>query len=309
MKKKTIGIIGPGRHFKKNIYPILNKSKFFKISGVLRKKKINFLNIKNFSYHDFFREKFDFIYISCPNKLHEKFILKSLNSHSHVICEKPFVIDDKKIKKIINLSIKNKKLIFEALMHVYHPVFSKLKAIIKNPKFGKLRYVVSNFKFPSLKLSNNRYKKNEGDGFYYDTAVYPLSLENYLFENDKIEKYNFFSKIIKKKIDLKGYIFINSKNFKRFYFWGEGQNYSNNLELVFEKCSIFLEQIYSKNDKKNLKIKIFFKNSFKTIKIKQINQFKLMFKTIQTNFYKYSFQNFHRKKIFNQIMLLKKFRK
>ena len=40
MQKKTIGIIGTGSHFSKKIYPILNKSDFFKITGILRKKKI-----------------------------------------------------------------------------------------------------------------------------------------------------------------------------------------------------------------------------------------------------------------------------
>ena len=39
MQKKTIGIIGPGEHFKKRIFPVLKKSNFFKITGVLRKKK------------------------------------------------------------------------------------------------------------------------------------------------------------------------------------------------------------------------------------------------------------------------------
>lgn len=46
MKKKTIGIIGPGEHFKKKILPVLKRSNFFKITGILRKKKKIFQIIK-----------------------------------------------------------------------------------------------------------------------------------------------------------------------------------------------------------------------------------------------------------------------
>ena len=41
--------------------------------------------------------------------------------------------------------------------------------------------------------------------------------------------------------------------------------------------------------------------------IKNINQFEIMFKKIQLNYYNESFQEFHRKKIIDQIKLVKKF--
>ena len=37
---KTIGIIGPGKHFSEKIYPVLKNSNFFKISGILRKRNL-----------------------------------------------------------------------------------------------------------------------------------------------------------------------------------------------------------------------------------------------------------------------------
>ena len=305
--KKTIGIIGPGEHFKNKIYPILKKSNFFKITGILRNKKKNFNSIKYFKENDFFNKKHDFIYISCPNKLHEKYIIKSLKSHSHVICEKPFVISNKKIKKILFLSERNKKLIFESFMYVYHPAFVKLKQIIKNPKLGKLKYVISNFKFPSLKKNNQRYIVSKGNGFFYDSAVYPISLENFLFENYKIKKSEIYLQKIKKKVDLRGSIFVNCKNFKIYYFCGDGQNYSNNIELVFEYGTIFFNKIFSKKNNENIEIKIFFKNSLKKINFKKLNHFKIMFNKIKMNYLKQSFQKFHRKKINNQVTLVNMF--
>ena len=46
--KKKIGIIGAGKHFEEKIYPILSKSKFFNIEGILRKKNKSFNKIKIF---------------------------------------------------------------------------------------------------------------------------------------------------------------------------------------------------------------------------------------------------------------------
>ena len=59
-----------------------------------------------------FKEKFDFVYIM-PNKLHEKYIINHKIGF-HVICEKPFVINDNKLKEILILS-KKKKLILKLL--------------------------------------------------------------------------------------------------------------------------------------------------------------------------------------------------
>ena len=182
MNKKNIGIIGTGNHFFKRICPILKSSKFFEIKSILnRKRKVkNFINL---SEKNFFKKKFDFIYILTPNKSHEKFVMKSLKNDSHVICEKPFIISNKNINKILDLSRLKKKLIFESFAYVYHPVFKFIKQQIKKRKYGELKYVISNFRYPSRDPKDNRYKTEEGDGFYYDSASYLISLENYLFDN------------------------------------------------------------------------------------------------------------------------------
>ena len=114
MKKKLkIGIIGPGRHFTNKIYPVLKNSKFFSIQYILRRKKNKkFKKIETIEEDQFFKKDLDFVYIATPNMLHEKYILKSIKSGFNVICEKPFITRKKNLFKILNLSKKNKKLIF-----------------------------------------------------------------------------------------------------------------------------------------------------------------------------------------------------
>ena len=305
MIKKTIGIIGPGYHFEKNIISILTKNSFFKISGVLRNKKKKYKNFKTLNEDKFFKEKFDFVYISCPNKLHEKYIIKSLKSGFHVICEKPFLTSNNKLKEILILSKKNKKLIFESFMYLYHPIFNKLRTLINEKKRGKLRYVVSNFRFPSLNKDNQRYKKNLGGGFFYDAAVYLLSVENYLFNNTSINKKKIEQLNIRKKVDLRGFFKIKNKNFNRFYFWGEGQNYTNNIEFFFNNSYIYIDKFFSKLKNQPTYIKIFENNKIKVIKFnKNEDHFENMFYDIIKNYNKLSFQNYHRQRIANQIKLI-----
>ena len=305
MIKKTIGIIGPGYHFEKNIISVLKKNRFFKIKSILRNKSKKYKNYKTLNEVDFFKEKFDFVYISCPNKLHEKYIIKSLKSGFHVICEKPFLTSVDKLKDILILSKKKKKLIFETFMYLYHPLFYRLKKLINEKKRGKLRYVVSNFRFPSLNKDNQRYKKKLGDGFFYDAAVYQISVENYLFKNSLINKKEIEQLKIRKKVDLKGYFVIKNKNFNRFYFWGEGQNYTNNIEFFFNNSCIYVDRFFSKLKNQPTYIKIFENDKIKSIKFNgNEDHFQNMFYEIFKNYNKLSFQNYHRRRISNQIKLI-----
>lgn len=296
--RKKLGVIGPGKHFANRIYPIIKKSNFFKLDGVLRKKNIVFKNIKNFDEKKFFKKNFDFIYISCPNFYHEKYIIKALKSGAHVICEKPFLLSNKNFYRIINLSKKNNKLIFEAFMYLYHPAFLYIKKIIQNRKYGDVKYIVSNFRFPSLDRRNNRYKGRLGKGFYFDAGSYLVSLDTNLFKKTKIK---FYSQKIKKKVDLRGNIFINSSKMKRFYFWGEGQMYSNSVEIFFKNATIFIDNFFSKNDNRDTIVKIFKNNKIKTISLKKTNHFLEMFTDIQKNYENISYKKYHRNIIKDQL--------
>ena len=75
MKKIKIGIIGPGNHFQKKILPALKKIKNVKILYILRKNKNRFLTFDTTNKSKiFFKNKFDFVYISSIPSTHEKYL-------------------------------------------------------------------------------------------------------------------------------------------------------------------------------------------------------------------------------------------
>lgn len=302
LKKIKIGIIGPGRHFENKIYPVLKKNTFFVIDSITGGKKKYFKNYKLLSSKDFFKRKLDFVYISTPNESHEKYIIKSLQNKINIICEKPFITKKKNLFKIINLSKKNKKLIFEAFMYRYHPVFNEIKKMIKSKNYGNIRYLISNWKFPHLEKKRSMYLKKKGNGFWYDSASYLLSLDNYFFTKKKkitVTK-------IRKDITLRGAITISSNNINRYYFWGEGQSYKNDIEVFFTNATIYVQQFYAKKDDENITLKIFKDFKIYEKKFLNVNQFSLMFKNIALNYFKKKYQRIHRNLIRNQSLTLSK---
>lgn len=307
MRKRRIGIIGAGKHFSEKIFPVISRSSFYKIGGILRKSNKSFKNIPNLTEDEFFKKSFDFVYISCPNVLHEKYIIKSLQSNFHVICEKPFIIRKKNLRKIINLAKSKNKLIFECFMYCYHPVFEYVKKIINNKKYGKINYVISNFRYPSLKKNNNRYKINEGKGFFNDAASYLISLETYLFKSI-VNNLKYKINKIKKRVDLRGCIILENRQQTRHYFWGEGQNYYNNLEIFFDEATIHIDKFFSKVRKEQILLKIFSRNN-KLVKFKPVDHFELMFNKISKNYEKKSFKLLNYSLISKQTKLMHRLNK
>jgi len=165
-------------------------------------------------------------------------------------------------------------------------------------KGEKIKYVHSSFQFPFLKNENFRYKLKEG-GFFLDCAVYPISLETFLFKNNSkiIENLNTNTKF-KKNIPINGIIKYDYLDQKRVFTWGTGLVYKNFLKIRLKDSTVFYKKIYTKI--KNEKIKIVVKKNKKRQQIifEYYDQFELMFRYIFKNYKKNKI-----KSIFNRQIL------
>ena len=277
MKKINFGIIGNGRHFKKKIHPEIKKINDIKISRIYNRK----------NDRDFFSKNLDIVYISCDTGMHEYYILKCLQNNINVMCEKPFCINRERLKKIIQLAKRKNLLIFECFMYRYHKVFRLLAKYLKN---RKIRYIYASLKIPSLDRSNFRYKNKNG-GFFWDTAVYPISLETYLLKKKLKPKIE--SSLIQKGVSLMGNITIKDKNSLRVYKWGENQKYENSIEVITNKETFYINKFFSKKKNEKIFFEIFKRSKYKLYRLND-NHFLNMFKIVTKNFKK---DNFKRKNI------------
>ena len=275
MKQVNFGIIGNGSHFKKNIHPVLKKIKNIYVKKIYQKGKIK----------DFFSVNYDIVYIACDTGLHFNFILKCLKKNINVMCEKPLAINTAEKNILIKWATKKNLMLFECLMYKYHKVYNFLKRKLKKKT---IRYVYSSFKIPSLNNSNFRYIRGNG-GFFWDTAIYPLSLENFLI-NSKIKTITDSLIIKNKNITLRGNIIIKDKKILRIYKWGENQKYENNIEIVTKNETFFVNKFFSKKNNEKIFCEIFEKSKLKKYEFKD-NQFLNMFKYVTKNYNKNKFKN------------------
>ena len=169
-------------------------------------------------------------------------------------------------------------------MYKYHKVFNFLKKTLNKKK---ILNVYASFKFPALKKDNFRYKKEHG-GFFWDSAVYPISLDTFLFKkvnNKNIAVSNFY----KNSCSIHGNIIQKNKGFQKIYKWGSNQKYENHIELICKDCTIFINKFFTKFSKEKIYLQIFSQKQNKVFIFKD-DQFKNMFLNVFKNYKKKLFK-------------------
>ena len=285
--KKNIGFWSFSNHLQKKIIPSILNNKNIILYKLLTSKKIGIIKRSYFSHTKVTRnkinflkdEKFNTVYISSISKNHFKDCLDSINFNKNIICEKPICQSEKDFKKLLLLSKKKKLKIYEVYQYVHHPLFLKIKSLLKKKIIGDIKYVESSFKIPLNDQKNFRFKKKLGGGALMDVGAYPLSILFFLFKDSKY-------KIIKKKIniskinklDTSGSVILNfGKNSICNFSWGFNMPYENYLKIVGIKGSMYAKFIFSKKIVQGCEIKIFSNNKHKTIIINKANQINLAF--------------------------------
>jgi len=264
--KNNINII-PYKLLSSKKNPTYNNKYFLKTN--ITKNKIDFLNDK----------KFDTVYISSISKNHFKNCLDSLKFNKNIICEKPICENERDFHKLLSLSKKKKLKIYEIYQYVHHPLFLKIKELLKQKTIGKIKYIESSFKIPLNDKKNFRFQKKLGGGALMDVGAYPLSIPFFLFKDFK---YSIIKKKIniskKSKLDISGQVLLNiDKNCICNFSWGFNSPYENYLRITGINGSIEAKFIFSKKISQSCELKVVSNNNQKKIFIKEANQINLAF--------------------------------
>lgn len=189
----------------------------------------------------------------------------------------------RQLSKLKTIAIKKKKKFFEVIQYVHHPLFDRLKNIIKSNSIGKVLRVKSSFKIPLNDKKNFRFNKNLGGGSLNDVGFYPISIMFTLFNSKKIKLLK--SKITRQnKVDMQGEIKAQNENKVIFDLsWGFDSSYKNNLTIYGTKGNLLVDFIFSKNINQDGKIIINVNRKLEVIKISKSNQINLAFKDMLSN--------------------------
>tara|TARA_B100000795_G_scaffold935_1_gene618 strand:- start:278 stop:1231 length:954 start_codon:yes stop_codon:yes gene_type:complete len=284
--KHEIAFWSYSRHLQNRIIPSIKNNKkiipiaiFSKKTNLIKKNKylqktIIFSNKKKFLLSTSYKT----VYISSITGNHYKNCIDALNYNKNIICEKPMGLNPKQVKNIYKLAKIKNLYVHEIFQYSFHPLFLKIKDILKSNILGNLINIESKYTVPINDKKSFRFNKSLGGGSLYDIGIYPLSLNIFLFNsfNPKIIKRNIvFSK--KHKIDLMGSITTIYKKATFKQEWGFNMEYQNYLKITGLKGEMKTDFIFSKKNIDTAVITIKNKTNIKKILIHKANQINLAF--------------------------------
>ncbi|MCR8556757.1 Gfo/Idh/MocA family oxidoreductase [Mucilaginibacter sp. BJC16-A38] len=131
----------------------------------------------------------DVIYIATPHNLHYENTLLCLHHNKAVLCEKPFAMNTRQAKEMIDVARERKLFLMEARWTVFHPHYKKLHEMIGQGLLGDVRSVLINFGFkPAPPVPARIFDPALGGGTLMDIGIYNVFMAmSVLGKPDKIE--------------------------------------------------------------------------------------------------------------------------
>ena len=265
----NILILGNSNLFQRKIYHSLKKKRNIKIE-VASKRKFKFKD--NIIFYNSYKKAIDqtkskIVYISLINSEHFKWAYYCLIKNKNVLIDKPFTINFKQTKKLINLARKKKLFLSEAIVFQKHRQFKKVFSLLN---MKKKIHLESNFHIPKLPRNNFRNRRDLGGGCFQDMSVYGAYLILLFFGKKKLKyekvnnnKFDQFSLLAKSKK-----ILINCS----FKF---NSNYKNEIRIKNDSKLFIINYAFSPPIDKSTEVRIFddFKKKEYKLKFNKQNTF------------------------------------
>jgi len=202
--------------------------------------------------------KVDCVYIATPHGLHYEHMMLALSHHKHVICEKPFTLNEKEAIEVFKLAKKNNCFVMEAMWTRFLPTILEVQRIVAEDIIGQITKIDVAFGFDvGPRRVGRLFDPLMGGGALLDIGVYsltfahiflgsPISFEtkadlsyhDYDMSNETIYTYkNAIANIssrLDKELENFGYIYGTKGFIKVDHFWmtEKAYLYNNDYELI-----------------------------------------------------------------------------
>lgn len=185
MEKVRLGIAGPGRIVRR-VMTDLRKAEHIEIAAVASRAPDRAkaaaaeygIPLAFGSYEEMADSNaVDLVYVAVPHPFHCALTRLFLASGKHVIVEKPFAVNAREAKEMIECARANDRFLMEAMWSRFFPAAQALKALIESGALGDIRLITADFSFRApLDYEDRLFKPALGGGSLLDVGVYPLSL-------------------------------------------------------------------------------------------------------------------------------------
>lgn len=115
------------------------------------------------------------IYIATPNTLHYENCKLCLAQGKHVLCEKPFTINEAQAKELYQLAEEKHLFLMEAFWIWLLPLYDKLREILKAGTIGTVKRITCQYGFVATGARKDRkFNSGLGGGALLDIGIYNL---------------------------------------------------------------------------------------------------------------------------------------
>ena len=123
----------------------------------------------------------DAVYIATPHNLHAENALMCLHAGKAVLCEKPFTINRRQAREVVDVARHKKLFLMEAMWTRFLPAVRETRRLLERGEIGQPRQLLADFGFCAEFDSKNRlFAKEQGGGALLDIGIYPLSIAAHL---------------------------------------------------------------------------------------------------------------------------------
>ena len=106
---------------------------------------------------------------------HREWTIKALNAGKHVLCEKPFAMNEAEAREMADCARENGLVSVEAFHYYYHPVSQRMREIVQSGLLGEIRFADAHFQNVVEETPDQiRYRIELGGGSTMDLGCYPL---------------------------------------------------------------------------------------------------------------------------------------
>jgi len=125
------------------------------------------------------QDDLDVVYIGTPHNTHAEFAIKAMLAGKHVLCEKPFAVNEKEVQSILQTASKTNRFVMEALWTLYLPAVRKALEWVKADLIGDIRLITADFGDTLSKDPKSRIRNPDlAGGALLDVGIYPVLLSN-----------------------------------------------------------------------------------------------------------------------------------
>jgi predicted dehydrogenase len=118
----------------------------------------------------------DAVYVSTPHNLHKENSLMCIEAGIPVLCEKPFTINAREAKEVIDSARQRKVFLMEAMWTRYFPIMVQVRKLLTEKVIGEANMVQADFGFQAgVDPKSRLFNPELGGGGLLDVGIYSLS--------------------------------------------------------------------------------------------------------------------------------------